>query len=355
MRIKTVLEVLREIKYIKYVIKRYGNSLERGRYYQYNSFRALSLDDVLVKEKAFGYFNRKVIKNKRMAQVAEILNKFHFFVNRNRHSTEEYDSIYTANNFEKVREVKLFSFKNGKILTVCTNAQELKNQLKQYETFGRKYNMPMVKKNDKYENSFEISMVHLKEFKGDFFALKNIADSTVANNPNVETLKKICVKELLDYSYDDEMNLYLKKLTDKIDPLFENIEIPICVQHGDLSKDNLIYGECDGKTDFWWIDWEHVGERVFFYDYFFYIINSALYGEMGSFGCYIKGETDKMLIEMFDHFGITFNREKRFDYFLIFTIAFLKERVCSKSGLSALKEYYELIEAMELVAKGENN
>ena len=129
------------------------------------------------------------------------------------------------------------------------------------------------------------------------------------------------------------------------------MRIPICVQHGDLSKENLIFGECEGKLDFWWIDWEHIGERAFFYDYFFYIINSSLYYDMNAYKSYISGEADDSLRKMFAHFALEFNSEDRFNYFLLFTIPFLKERVCSKGGLPVLKTYYNLIEAMEAMLK----
>ena len=122
-----------------------------------------------------------------------------------------------------------------------------------------------------------------------------------------------------------------------------DIAIPLSLQHGDLSKDNLLYGECDGKKDFWWIDWEHADERVFFYDYFFYITNSAIYYDTLAYEHYMSGEADEDLKCFFDHFGLKYTPERKKDYFLIFSVVFLKERVCDTGRLETLKTYCNFI------------
>ena len=86
---------------------------------------------------------------------------------------------------------------------------------------------------------------------------------------------------------------------------------------------------------------------LFFYDYFFYIINSAFYGDLGAYSTYINGENDDALQRWFEYFGLSFDPESRFDYFLIFAVVFLKERVCDKGNLNALKKYFELIQQLQ--------
>ncbi len=350
MKIEALFRILREIKYVKSVLKCYGDSLMCGRYYQHNSFRALSLDKTSTREKATLYFDKNG-RGRITKSIVKFLNFISYFRNNNKKSTQEYEGLYIANNYDKVREIKLFSFKSDKILTICTSKEEASKQIEQYDTFGKAYNMPRVKRNDKYETSFEISMVNLKPYVSESLALENICRSTVESNPIVNKLDKQCTKKLATFSFDDEMNSYFKKIVDRIDPSLMDIQMPICLQHGDLSRENLIFGESEGKTDFWWIDWEHAGERIFFYDYFFYIVNSALYYDMDSFECYINGEADEALEKMFSHFGLSFDKNKRFDYLLIFMIPFLIERVCSVGGLPVLKRYYELIEKMEACVK----
>lgn len=345
MKLKSAFRILNEIKYVKSVLKQYGHILARGRYYQHNCFRALSLDTPFIREKSQLYFN-KGNSGKIMLRIIKVLRRVGYFTNRNKKSTGEYDGFYIANNYNKVREVKLFSFKNDRILTVCVGREEAKKQLAEYKQFGGAYNMPRVQKDERFETSFEISMVKLKKYESESLAFENICASTATYNSKTEELQRITVKELINFSYDDEQNVYLKKIADKIDKKLLEIKIPLCTQHGDLSKDNLIYGDCDGKTDFWWIDWEHVEKRVFFYDLFFYMINPALYGDKAPFETYINGEADEVLQKFFAHFGTEFEKDKRFDYFLIFTLPFLKERVCPIGGLPILKRYYALIEEL---------
>ena len=154
-------------------------------------------------------------------------------------------------------------------------------------------------------------------------------------------------EEITDFSYSAEENELLEGIRSKISKVALLEELPFSVQHGDISKENLLYGEADGKTDFWWIDWEHARERVFFYDLFFYIVNSAFYYNTAAYDLYMGGEADEMLKEFFNHFGVNFDPNKRKDYLLIYMIDFLKERVCAFSRVSALKEYCEFLEAHE--------
>ena len=82
MRIQTVLSVLKEIKYLKSVIKNYGDSLKCGKYYLFEGFRAMSLDNKTSREKAFSYFN-KPVNDRVKKKLSHILNKTLYFTNKN--------------------------------------------------------------------------------------------------------------------------------------------------------------------------------------------------------------------------------------------------------------------------------
>ena len=355
MRIKTILDLFGEARYMRSIIKRYGDSLARGKYYMFSNFRSMSLDKPEVRAVANKYFIKGKIPA-RTAKVANALNKSGYFRNKNKNSTEEYVALYSANNYDKVREIKLFSFDRQRILTICVSAADMQKQLDEYHLFGTSYSMPSVKKNEKYPNSLEISMVRLNAFPGDLSALNAISVSTQNYNPDVEKLHKQSAKDVIGFQYDnEEMNSLLGEIASFVSDDVLSMNVPLCIQHGDLSKDNLIYGESNGKTDFWWIDWEHARERVFFYDYYFYIINSAMYYDTGALECYMNGECDGMMREYFSHFGLVFEPSKRRDYLLLSTVAFLKERVCNKGNLIALKLYCEFLkEKLALADNGEN-
>ena len=340
MKIRSAFSVYKEIRYLKSVIKKYGDSLAQGNYHLFGCFRSMSLAEPEIMALASPYIGKQALSNIKTSIACE-LNRIHFFKNKNKKTNGKYEAFYSANNFDNKREVKLFSFKEKKILTICTAPQEAEKQLWQFQAFSKQYPMPFVKASDTYPCAYEISMVDLQAFPGDVMALGAIADCGMkAIALQDAELQKASARELIAHSYENtEMNEMLAELISHIndDLLAENI--PLCLQHGDLSKDNLIYGDADGKRDFWWIDWEHAAKRPFFYDYFFYILNSAIYFDDKALQSYMNGEGDESLSSLFEAYNLVYDPQKKKDYFLLFAIVFLKERVCDLGNVVALKEY----------------
>ena len=347
MIIGTVLALLKRAKYMKSVLKKYQSVLSPGRYRLFENFRSACLNDAAALAEATKYFPVDKPNSARM-RIASVLNKSRYFSLRCPTSTGEYEAVYVANNFDAVRETKLFSFRQRKILTFCTGQEQMNKQLQEYDQLHHAYKMPSVVRNENFENALDVAMIGRLDFPGNGCALTAIAEATVSYNADTAVLSRKSVKELIAFSYGDEaMNTYLTGLAEDISEDVLSNSIPLCMQHGDLSKDNLIYGESGGETAFWWIDWEHRKERVFFYDYFFIIINSALYDDIGAFQCYICGENDETLKTYFSHFGMKYDPNKRWDYFLAFAIAFLKERVCDLGHVGALIKYCDLIKRLK--------
>ena len=254
MKLKTVLFILGEIRYLRSIVKKYAELLSPGKYRLFPGFKSMALDAPETLECAQAYFNKPGV-NTKMASLADKLNKIGYFKNRSKRSSAKYEAFYTANNHDKVREVKLFSFTRGKILTICTSKAEAERQIEQYKLLCGSYNMPMVEADDSISNAIEVSMVRLCSCSDDVLFAKSICDSVISFNPHPEDLCRSRVSDLISFSYDnEEMNTILRALSDEIDPSLLNILISLCLQHGDLSKDNLIYGESDGKLGFWWID-----------------------------------------------------------------------------------------------------
>ena len=344
MDIKRIFTITNQLRYLKSIIHIYGDSLKKGKYFMFGGYRALSYNSDDVLGRAAAYFE-KSRKSGKLATLVSKINKTSYFYNSNKNSSEEYEAIYTANNYEKIREVKLFSFSKNKILTVCTSEQEMKKQLEQNQKFGWAYNMPRVTKCDKYAKSYEIDMVEIKPFPDESLALGEIIQSTMKFNTTADLLSAATVKKLIQFDYpNDEINSLLYRLASRIDKCVLELEIPLSIQHGDLSKENLMYGAVEDRACFWWIDWEHARERVFFYDYFFYIVNSLMYYDDKAFRYYMSEESNSALEEFFKHFGLVFELLKKKDYLLVFAIVFLKERVCEFGRIAALKEYCSLIE-----------
>ena len=343
MRLRTILLRLRQVRYLKFVMQHYGDSLTTGKYRVSDSLRSVVLDNRKIVEQSKKYFYKPGISTSKV-KIATILNKAHIFKNTNTKSSEEYDALYTANNYSDIREVKLFSFKNNSILTICTTTEECEKQLRQYEAYSSIYRMPLVSKADRYPNSYAIAMVDLSPSPGEHEAMRAIAEATMRVGDEKGISGFVRVGDVINETYDDANALLLSKIISKADETLAKTAMPTCIQHGDLSKENLIYGVADGKRDYWFIDWEHAGERVFFYDWFFYIINTAMYYNDEALQLYLNGEEDELLVDLFERFNVSYEPKHRKDYLILFMLIFLKERVCDLGNGVALEQYCAFID-----------
>lgn len=349
-RIKQVYRVLHEVRYFKRIIKTYAQSLFPGRYYLYPSLRAIALNRPESRQRADAYFVKNTQPGK-LVQMMSRLNETNYYCNRQDSQLEKYEAVYSANNYDKIREIKLFSFTRKEILTVCTCEEDRQKQLAEYEKLHAYFKMPRLERQNLYAHSYKIAMVELLDRPREQRALKAIADCTGAYHVahSVEE-KTASVRDITALSYEKQAcNDLLAKLVEEIAPDLLDMGFPLCFQHGDLSRDNLIYGICEGTEDFWWIDWEHARARLFFYDYFFYILNTAVYfQDTTALRAYLDGDCDGDLQVFFAAFGLTYEPEYRKSYFLLFAIAFLKERVCDRGNMDALNMYCDFINKMVL-------
>jgi thiamine kinase-like enzyme len=86
------------------------------------------------------------------------------------------------------------------------------------------------------------------------------------------------------------------------------------ITHGDATFLNIIY---DGK-DFYYIDFENVGTRIFFFDIFFFLY---IYSENFDFSLlenYFAGFYDEKFCSLFNTLALDFKPENRLLYFLVF-------------------------------------
>ena len=351
MKISEIKKVLSEFVFFRKTLKRYSKMMKTGKYFLFPTMRAMVVDEPKTYDVATLYFNKKT-PNSMRKKLIKIANKVGFFKNV-ASSVQEYEAMYIANNYDSVRETKLFSFSNKKILTICANEKDYEEQIKLYDELHCYFNIPKIKKACSYNNAYEITMIDFKKRPCDEKALKNILFSVSNYNKSVKEKLSCSVGQLLLFNYEDnEINCILNSICSQISTAVRDLEIPICQQHGDLSRDNLIYGESEEQETFWWIDWEHKGNRVFFYDYFFYILNTALYfKDTYAFENYMNGNYNEDLRVFFESFGVEFYPEKLRDYFLVYFVAFLKERVCDRGNIIALKMYRDFALNNKLLTK----
>ena len=345
MNFKGIRRTVHELLYFKKIIKQYGAQLLPGNYYLFPSMRAIAADNPDSMECAKLYFEKKKAASKATALITK-LNQSSFYHNRQKSDLEKYEAVYVANNYDKVREIKLFSFQRKQILTICTSAQICRQQLEEFQQLHSYFSMPGLAAQPDNERGYTISMVSLLPRPEEKQALENIATCCSAYHvAHPAQTNSLPVCHILDFSYDDPTLVQpLADLANRINNTAKQLQIPLCLQHGDLSRDNLIYGNCDEKDDFWWIDWEHARPRLFFYDYFFYILNTAVYfKDTTALQNYLQGDYDRHLSEFFEKFSMDYDPHLRKDYFLIFAVVFLKERVGDRGNARAMKMYCDFI------------
>ena len=109
MNIKNLRHILHEMRHFKRLVKKYGKSLYEGRYRLFPSMRAIVLERKESIEQAKPYFDKKIGASKKTALISKA-NALGYYRNRKRGDGEKYEAIYAANNYDKIREIKLFSF-----------------------------------------------------------------------------------------------------------------------------------------------------------------------------------------------------------------------------------------------------
>ena len=312
----------------------------KGRYKLLSCMRVVLLDEDWIEINGMQYFGR-MTGSRLSSKIVNVFNKINLLKNH-KSRVNFYQAMYIANNDNRERDVKLFSFDKRKILTICASKEDYDKQVLIFNKLSKSHNMPSIFSIDEYPNAYEMPMIDLEERPMAGAVLHEISHATALRADNAQ---KNSVKMVIEAEYDSvEINEILKKLAAYIDSTLLQWDIPLSTQHGDLSMDNLLYGEADGRHGFWWIDWEHIGDRIFFYDYFFYILNAAkCSNHLEALESYFSGDSDDGVKHMFNAFGCVFDEKYRLGYFLVASICILKERVCCLGHLETLKEYYEFI------------
>lgn len=111
-----------------------------------------------------------------------------------------------------------------------------------------------------------------------------------------------------------------QQLLAPLSPAASQLSLPRLPLHGDLWSENLLVTE----TGLVYIDFDESHENWFFYDFFKFLWNETdVHGEQSLIQDYLAGVFDAGLSQWFHVFGLTFEPERRMDYFLLFFLDFL--------------------------------
>ena len=325
MRIKTLSLYLKKLKEIKYFFKNNSFRLKPGKYIVGFNYRFLCHQSYI---KNCPFPNNRI--NSFTSTIVKIVNFFGYYRCRSNKSHGNYSAIYFANNNFVEKEIKIFNFDIKKILVLCTTKEEKEKQISFYENNKDRLCLPKcVDGGGKSIITDYIEKIELKDFINPIYAI-------------IESTIKWCDYSEVRSINSLQSNIISPKALLKLKS--SNVEFPFCDQHGDLSSDNLIYGKIDDKTGFWWIDWEHFGKRIFFYDLFFYIMNQAIsFKNIGFTNNYLSGVYDEHLCKLFNSFGLKYNTSRKKEYFLYFFILFENERLNTISSNKIIEMYRKYV------------
>ena len=342
MKIKTFLKLCKEFKYYKRIVKEYRHELSNGRYYMYPCMRALCKNsERLYYDK---YFNNKV-SNAKFVPFVRLFNRFFRVKVCTKQLEKKYSAIYIANNTDESREIKLFDRENNVLKIYCADLQSYHKKMDEVQTLEPFFRLVPSFDFDVKSKSFLQKMINIESKRPDErFVLNEIIQSgtTLPILGQVE-IKDAIIQAQQYVSVFPELAFVLDRIKEKTPKT-----IPATISHGDLSTDNFLYGNIgQEENSLYWIDWEHLDTRLFFYDFYFYILNNAVRGN--NFEPYYEFINHPNIVApLFQHFQFAYSEENAKHTFLLFMLFFLLERVLPTKSQKAFEIYYSFIEGFLL-------
>ncbi len=98
--------------------------------------------------------------------------------------------------------------------------------------------------------------------------------------------------------------------------IIESSDYKKCITHGDISTNNIIY---DGK-EFYYIDFENISKRIFFYDILGYLCKAKINDNCSAIENYLRGKYDSEFKKFFSKYGVDFCEDYRRAYIVVFAL-----------------------------------
>ncbi|RNF39620.1 phosphotransferase [Planococcus salinus] len=250
-----------------------------------------------------------------------------------------------SNDLTEEKDVKIFDINTKEVLSICVERKALQKKINNYNYFSKYFRIPRV---ISYNLSEKICFEQLiiskpknewteldynKVISNIFQTYAQYYFQYAENNTVVYT----CMRDKLTQIRNDGI---LKSLGDMLDLNISaeliNSNLPLVNQHGDLWLYNILLSN-NKENDIYFIDWEHSGEFIFLYDLFWWMQNEAVYNnDISYLRNYLDGKYDSEIIELFKAFNMIFDQTNRLEYFNIFMIEMLFNRVLSSNESTKL-------------------
>ena len=138
------------------------------------------------------------------------------------------------------------------------------------------------------------------------------------------TEKAVSVGDMISDSKDGGLDSKLESALLSSLIKISDQKIPVRRLHGDFTFDNILIKE----NEIYFIDFEHFGDYVFFYDVFWLMQNEYVYAKNKTLlSGYFAGKFDKEFDKLFKSVNLTFNPELREQYYCIFVLETFNKRI----------------------------
>lgn len=308
--------------------------LDSGRYTFDKSFNYLYIGaDEKILDKLFGN-EVKVLHYKFgfFKSIIELVFKVIFFKEVRVRETEVSNNI----NFKgkvflpsrREKSFKIFDFENKKILFRFIDKEEYDNKIINYEYFKNIYPTPNI------ISKFEDELVIIEEFiefkisnlwtEDDYNrVLDDFMDKTINYFLNIDkdAYSLQSIKDLVTKLPDND--ILINYIWGNIDDKIKEMEFPFLKLQGDLLKNNVLIDN-DGIK---YIDFEHSGELIFYFDLINFIWMEFRHRKDTRFiENFIKGKYDNYMKTIFNLFDLDYMIEKKLDYINIFILVMYKQK-----------------------------
>lgn len=343
-----IIRIIKEAKEVKKTLLENQKYLKPGKYKVNTAYKKIgyisskdSLDFLeknkfhLQRESGFFYRTKLIIRKSIES----------FFKVKIKNDNEYNASLLMLTNND---DLKLFNFEKQKIYNVFFDKIMYEKIKEAYNTFGDFFDVPLLKNIDEQQIITEKYIEFVPYQQLDEKEANNAIEKIFENYYNYfssldkNNIKWISIYELIEqlkkYS-NNETKTLINKLIKKIPLKNYNDKFPIVKCNGDIVFYNILFN----KNKYYFIDWEHYNNYIFFYDFFNIITLEAYTGNYKYLNYYFSGKYDEYFNKIFNIFNIDFNDKQYYlDLFVLFKSLYINSIENDKHVIIFLKWYIKI-------------
>lgn len=256
----------------------------------------------------------------------------------------------------RYQSYKIFDFKNNEVVNCIDDIIKYNNIKTAVSEFSAYFKTTAISFDDDTQVFYEKYIVNkpfrLWEREEIDRALSLSYQNYINYFKDVKNMEScLSVESLIQSSQDSIMDKeILHSMVSLIPEKNRNDFWPMARVQGDFNFSNILYD----NLDFYFIDWEHSGVHLFFYDMINILFTEAYHKDYFYLEEYFNGRFDHYFTEVFMLFGKQFIEEEKMYYFALFLITrmvFFESRINVEMIDLICKEYNRVINEVLVMTK----